>query len=564
MRSFARPGPLHSRRRPLIAAIATLLIAAPLSACTATTPDPEHTPRSQSAEGKLLDEVAVPQLKWTDCEDGFECTTATVPLDYDEPKGEQIELSLVRLPASDPEQRIGSLFTNPGGPGLPGVGVVRRLAPTTFPQAVRDRLDIIGLDPRGAGQSTPVQCFDDPAKQQLTLGAITSWPADDADRVELDAAIDLLAEQCELRSGALLDHTSTADVARDLEMLRRAVGDEQLTYHGLSYGTYIGATYASLFPDRVRAVVLDGMLDPASYTGTDAPDGSVPWLRVGNDLATDDVLDQFFELCAGAGQACPLGVDGDPKEKFDELLSALDETPLVISDPTYGDFEIRGADISLKTQTMLASPRSWAGQAVYLYELHTRLFGEDPDAALAYYLEVLAAEAAQADEAVEQAYVPPGGAAVSNQFEAYLANLCVDTEHPGDINQFAAAAAEARQRAPYSADRWAWVIASCASWTGVAEDRYTGPFTPTTAEPVLVVGNRHDPNTAYRSAADYAEELPSAGLLTLEGWGHTASFQGYSTCIDVAVAAYLIDGTMPPAGTTCDPDPAGVPFTVIG
>jgi pimeloyl-ACP methyl ester carboxylesterase len=197
----------------------------------------------------------VPALTWSDCGGGFQCATATVPLDYPRPQDGTISLALIRLPATDQVHRIGSLLTNPGGPGGSGVAFIRAVG-TTFPAAIRARFDIIGFDPRGVGASTPVRCFDSVAAQQAFLSPIHGkfglFPVGAQEERAYRQAYRQFDQQCAQRNARLLPHVSTANVARDMDLLRQAVGDAKLSYFGLSYGTYLGATYANLFPNRFR------------------------------------------------------------------------------------------------------------------------------------------------------------------------------------------------------------------------------------------------------------------------------------------------------------------------
>jgi pimeloyl-ACP methyl ester carboxylesterase len=207
----------------------------------------------------------VPVLAWTDCGGGLQCATAAVPLDYRRPRGERISVALARLPASDPAHRIGSLFINPGGPGGSGIGFLQG-AGQLFPAPVRARFDIVGFDPRGVGLSTPVRCFDSVVEQQAFFARFGLFPVTDREWRAAIAASQGFDRRCAERNAAILPHLSTANVARDLDLLRQAVGDRMLSYLGLSYGTYLGATYANLFPDRFRALVLDGVVDPVDYS----------------------------------------------------------------------------------------------------------------------------------------------------------------------------------------------------------------------------------------------------------------------------------------------------------
>jgi pimeloyl-ACP methyl ester carboxylesterase len=205
------------------------------------------------------------KIGWGKCHGQFQCGTLQVPLDYSKPNGATISLAVVRLPATDRAHRIGSLFLNPGGPGGSGVDFTIFAGPDLYTPEVRARFDLVGFDPRGIARSTALRCFGSdkqwgPAFQNvafpLTSDELQAWIA--ADRYLVDA--------CDRRGGSIADHMATADVARDMDRLRAAVGDAQLTYAGVSYGSYLGVTYANLFPNRVRAVVVDGVLDPIAWS----------------------------------------------------------------------------------------------------------------------------------------------------------------------------------------------------------------------------------------------------------------------------------------------------------
>ena len=212
---------------------------------------------------QLAEAAETPTLGWADCGDGFLCATAEVPLDYNRPRDEQIELAVIKLPATDPQNRIGTLFINFGGPGQSGVDRLRGRArwPWLFSEELRSRFDLVSWDQRGVARSAAVRCFPDAAEQWRFLVPSPGLPMDAHGEQELFAWSKEFADRCEQRAGPILNHASSANTARDLELLRRAVGDPSLTYHGISYGTQLGAIYANLFPGRVRAMVLDGSID---------------------------------------------------------------------------------------------------------------------------------------------------------------------------------------------------------------------------------------------------------------------------------------------------------------
>ena len=252
------------------------------------------------------------ELAWSDCGGGFECATLSVPLDYSAPNGTAISLALTRMPARDSGQRLGSLFVNPGGPGASGVDFVRAWAGSVSGD-VRDRFDLVGFDPRGIGQSTPIVCHDN---LQAYIAADPT-PDSQAEWDNLEQQTKTLAEGCAQRYGTLLQHVGTKDVARDLDRMRAAVGDTKLTYLGYSYGTVIGQVYADMFPRNVRAIVLDGAVDLAL-----SPDERTLTQAAGFERA----LQNFLADCRA--KACDLTSDGDPEQAVDELLAKAEEAPI--------------------------------------------------------------------------------------------------------------------------------------------------------------------------------------------------------------------------------------------
>jgi len=228
---------------------------------------------------QLAEAADTPTLNWADCGDGFLCATAAVPLNYHRPSDEQIDLAVIKLPATDPGQRIGTLFVNFGGPGQSGVNRLRDRArwPWLFSDELRSRFDLVSWDPRGVARSAAVNCFSSLAKESRFFASAPGLPVDAQREHDIFAWSEDYGERCEQRAGQLLEHVSSANTARDLELLRRAVGDPALTYHGISYGTQLGAIYANLFPGRVRAMVLDGSVDfDGNVNGHDSQGATVP------------------------------------------------------------------------------------------------------------------------------------------------------------------------------------------------------------------------------------------------------------------------------------------------
>ena len=473
----------------------------------------------------------VPKLHWEACgaAGNFECATAKVPLDYDQPRGATISLALSRIRATDPKRRIGSLFLNPGGPGGSGVEFVQGVGASLYSDEVRARFDLISFDPRGVAGSTPLTCF----KTQEEADAATppfAFPVTAAEEKTWVGFDRTYAKACAKNAGPIINHMATADVARDMDLLRRAVGDDKLTYAGYSYGTYIGSVYANLFPDKVRAIIIDGVIDPVS----DATGRGLEWLRKPVDARLESEqgayqsLQEFLRLCDLGGPNCAFS-DGNPKARYDALAAQLRKQPLELPDGT----TVTYADLVVTTLGALYSAAGYPDLANYLQGLTTGSAAK-----------VSAARAVLDEPAYEQIA------------EGFYGVWCTDSLKPPHVSAWARSARAADAKWPYFGRPWIWSSSVCARWPGHDSDRYLGPFNKRTAKPVLVIGNRWDPATRYEDAVSTSKILGNARLLTVSGWGHTSLFS--STCADNRASAYLLTGALPPAGTICKPD--AVPF----
>lgn len=471
----------------------------------------------------------------------FECARVRVPLDYDGSDRGLISLALVRLPATDPARRIGSLFLNPGGPGGSGVDFVLGAGPFLYTDEVRARFDLVGFDPRGIGRSTPLLCFDglEEAAASLPPFPFPVTPAEEAVQAEADIAI---ASACAEQGGRILDHMSTANVARDLDVLRRLLGDDKLTFAGYSYGSYLGQTYANLFPGRVRALVLDGVLDPVAWaTGRGNQAATLPFsTRLRSDAGAQATLEEFFRLCDASGDACAFS--GNSAARYAALADRLRAESLNVILPSGATFLLTYADFIGNTLGAMYDSFSWP------------LFAQ----ALAYIESQADAVTVGAGLSALWAALGLDGAAkiYPNFVEGFPAVACSDSDNPDSFAAWPAAADAAEAQYGYFGRLWTFVSSICAVWTGVDDDRYTGPWGAVTANPVLVVGNTFDPATRYAGAVVAGRLLPRSSLLTVHGWGHTSLF--LSQCADQAVSAYLLSVTTPAPGTVCEQDV--VPF----
>jgi pimeloyl-ACP methyl ester carboxylesterase len=522
----------------LVAVLAATIYAVPSSAGATTAP-------SASGNGS----AAVPKLHWGSCAaegeglEAFQCTTAVVPLDYDKPKGRQITLALARLPASDPSRKIGSLFLNPGGPGGSGVDFLFGAGPFLYSDEVRARFDLVGFDPRGIIRSTPLRCYDtfDEAVADLAPMQFPVTRKEERVWIQSDRAV---ARACAEHGGPILDHMSTANVARDMDLLRRAVGDAKLTYAGYSYGTYLGSTYANLFPGKVRALVVDGVLDPVAWsTGRGDQARTLPFsTRLRSAKGAYATLQEFLRLCDAGGPNCAFS-QGNPKRRFDRLARRLLREPVEFTDPASGEvILVTYAELIGTTLGVLYDPAVWPEWAEILQALDelTR-----PQAAAAD----LKALRARLGARLQQEDYP-------NFVEGFPGVACSETHNPSNVGAWSSAARAQDRQFPYFGRPWTWVSSICQPWPGWDDDHFDGPWTHTTANPVLVVGNRFDPATPYHGAVTVDRLLPNSRLLTLAGWGHTSLFA--SACIDAHVSTYLLTSRVPPKGTVCQPDV--VPF----
>jgi pimeloyl-ACP methyl ester carboxylesterase len=521
---------LRRRSRGGVAARLTCLVVAVVTLATGAV----AATTAQAVVPPTASGPAVPHLEWTDCGDGFECATARVPLDYDRPQGKTIVFRLSRLPAADPSRRIGSLFLNPGGPGGSGVDFVRDIGPFLFSDEVRARFDLVGFDPRGIRRSTALRCFGS-LEEMFSVLPPFPFPYTRAEERVWEHSDRLLANACTKHAGAIINHMSTANVVRDMDLLRQAVGDAQLTYAGYSYGSYLGNTYANMFPGKVRALILDAVVDPIGWsTGRGNEARTLPaFTRLHNDKSAYETLQQFFALCDRGGENCPFS--GGAEARYRNLARGLLEHPVELINGVV----IHYADLVSVTLDALYQPQSWPFLAKALARLERRS-GR------------VAATAAVRDLRTQLGT----GDKYQNLVEGQPGVVCADTDNPSSPEAWSVAARAADREFGYFGRPWTWLTSICAKWPGEDQDRFTGPFTQRTANPVLLIGNRYDPATPYQGAVTVANLIPRAGLLTLDGWGHTSLFQ--SACIDNYASRYLLTSLLPPKGTVCQPDV--VPF----
>ncbi|WP_338673688.1 alpha/beta hydrolase [Streptomyces sp. SCSIO 30461] len=522
------PGAISGRGRCAVVTLAAVLCTAMHSGAFA----PTHTPPEHSlAGGPVPPPVNGPSLDWKPCPGapGFECAAASVPLDHRAPGGRAIELAVIKRKATDPGHRVGTLFYNPGGPGSSGTEDLP-LSYELFPEEIRRRFDIVSWDPRGVGSSTAVRCFDSPQEAyEWAARNAGGFPVGAQEReVWFDGYTDL-ARRCEKRDPELLRHVSTADTARDLDRLREAVGEQRLSYFGVSYGTLLGATYANLFPGRVRAMVLDANIDPEAWFdhGTKIEPPLTMFQRTDADLGAAATLRQFLDLCGRTDTehcAFSAGSPSATRAKYEQLLRRLERRPE--SEGVEQEGWTYAVTVGTTFEHLYTVDPSWTELAEVLEDLWQ---GRTPD-----------------EPPSPPAPVPYPG------FEQIEAIRCSESPNPRDPLRYPSLADFGYRRAGDLGRLIPWSTSACAVWPASAADPYRGPWNRPTA-PLLVVNSTFDPVTPHQGAVAMTRELANAHLLTIKGYGHSA-LTNVSLCADEYESRYLIDGTLPPAGTACTQD----------
>ena len=486
-----------------LGAVLAVLFGLVLAPSASALPAPESATTDVSAfEGQ--------QLTWRECYGESQCADLVVPLDYANLDGPTITIAVQRTQAAG--QRKGSLLANPGGPGVSGLSYASSLG-WTLPDAVAESYDLVGFDPRGVGQSSPMKC--------LTQRELRPWFTADAtpDTPGEQRAFARLAREfgtaCTQRSPELVAHVNTRNAARDLDILRAALGDEQLTFVGASYGTYLGLMYAAQFPERVGHLVLDGVVDPR--------DDQVS-LTDGQINGFDDAATRMARHCA-RDRACavPGRTTAAVLREINGLFASLDRAPIEAG----GGAPLIQQEAVTGVLSGLYDEGSWDGT---LDAIGAALDGDGRE--LAY---------------MGRSFLTSSASFLS----AFYAISCIDSPAPPGPNAIAAWAADraGNVNVPELARYLAWSVLPCTTWPAHVPEP-PGPVHAENAAPILVIGTTHDPATPYAWARSVARQLDSGVLLTLRGDGHTAIGAG-SRCISDAVGAYLTRGVLPDRGTVC-------------
>jgi pimeloyl-ACP methyl ester carboxylesterase len=453
------------------------------------------------------------QLVWESCHSGVLCTRLQVPVDYQEPGGRTIEIAVLKVPASDADKRIGSVVVNPGGPGAPGTDYAR--STNVFRSEVAHAYDVVGFDPRGTGASAPVDCLSDDDLDAYI--AQDPDPDTSAEVKTFTGFVDELGRGCVDGSGALASHVTTIEAARDLDVLRAALGESELDYYGASYGTKLGATYADLFPDRVGRMVLDGAVD-VSLSSRER--------SLQQAAGFETALRAYIQDCVDGGD-CFLGDSLDEGlARIQKFFDDVDAKPLPAGDGR----ELEVGNASYGTTLPLYSREAWPALTQGLEEA----FDGDGSALLSY----------------SDMYADRGTDGYNdNIIEAFYAISCLDDPWAIPASQVPANLPDFEKASPTFGPQFAWGLTGC----GGIQAKSAEPDRDLTAKgaaPIVVIGTTRDPATPYAWAVSLAEQLDSGVLVSRDGDGHTGYNVG-NDCVDGAVDAYLLAATVPDDGLSC-------------
>lgn len=494
-------------RSTVVAVSAAALLLTACSSGSTTADDPSPTPVSG------IDAIYAQDVDWTDCGD-LECADVVVPMDWNEPDGDTIAIAVNRRAATG--ERIGSLLVNPGGPGASGLDLVENFSLYGFGAAIGEQYDVIGFDPRGVGESEPVTCLDDDALDAYFASDTTD---DEAGYAESVARVAAFGQACLDNTGEFLQHVGTTQAAKDMDVLRAVLGEDSLDYLGFSYGTFLGTTYAALFPERVGRMVLDGAVDPGVSATEDAKVQATGF---------ENAMRAYVADCL-AGSTCPLtGTVDDGVAQIVGLLDSLATAPLPTGDD---DRPLTAALGFVGLIQPLYAQEIWP----YLTMSLDAAINEGDGSMLLYWADY---------------YLDRGedGHYTSNANSAIVAITCADSGSTElTYAEYQSQVADIATVAPTMAAFFAGP--TCPSWP-VAAEGTLDDYSAAGAAPILVVGTTNDPATPYVWAQGLTATLESATLLTYQGEGHTA-YGSSNSCVLDAVDAYLIDGTVPAEGTAC-------------
>lgn len=504
--------------RTTLARFGAVLVLAALASCSSQAgpaPEPPATATTAPAPPQLAgfyDQT----VTWKPCGGSNMCAEVSVPLNYADPAARSINISVIKVPAADPAKRIGALFVNPGGPGGSGISYAKQASVLLSP-AVTAAYDVVGLDPRGVGKSTPIECMNDAQTQRFV--AVMGTPHDAAQLASVGDVARTVGASCEQNSASLTPFVGTVPTVRDMDILRGVMAEPKLNFLGKSYGTFMGLTYAELFADKVGRFVLDGVIDP-SLSNEQLTHGQADGFQL--------ALSRFIQNCP-KHKDCPLPT-GQHKAlaKIQAFLARLVTKPLPAAP---GRPLTQPLAVNAFIATMYENIDGWPalrgalgmaldGDGSLMLDLVDAFTGREPD-----------------------------GTYRDNAIDALYAVNCLDRTDRADIAQTQALAADWAKTAPTYGSDLAWGNLPCNSWPAPATDA-PHPITGAGAPPIVLVATTYDPATPYDWAVATSKQLIDSSLITWHNDGHTGYGRG-SRCVDALVDGFLVSGTVPPKSSDC-------------
>lgn len=534
------------------ALVATPLVgASPQTSSAAPTPAPAPTTQAQAA-------AATPTpIRWTRCW-GIQCGELEVPLDYADPSKGTTTLAIGRRPADNQAKKKGVIFVNPGGPGGSAVGSVPIFA-QVLGRNVRSQFDIVGIDPRGVGGSDLAICEGKKGEKPPESNVLFPWREE---QIGPFLAVDEFKRHlCRESRPKILPYMTTADVARDMDRVREALGQKQLNYYGVSYGSYLGATYANMFPSRVRTMVVDGVLDPVAWaTGRGGESASIPvTTRLRSDIGAHESLMSAIAECEAVGESGCREHD-TIRDDWAAVSTRLRNETVNVT-PGEEGMELTYDVFIALTLGSLYDPEGIPDLLAFVHQY--RVAAEQPDA---QQKKAPAAALKRAYDRVTErdrknranriGYNPPEPTPEEEYPPSWWAGfegvICSETRNPDNARSWISAGAMADRRAPGFGPLWTSSSSVCAGWPAMGKNAYQGPFTTKPAGGILVMTTKHDPATPFPGARQMHALSPGSRMITVSGWGHGALDS--SGCATKARNNYLISGTLPATDKICRPD----------
>ncbi|MFT4147306.1 MAG: alpha/beta hydrolase [Micrococcaceae bacterium] len=461
-------------------------------------------------------------VNWTSCENGMQCATVEAPVDWDNPSSDKVSLQLIKINATG--QKQGSLVINPGGPGGSGYDWVRDSAMSTLSSTVTSAYDVVGFDPRGVGKSSAIKCLDD--KDHDAYRANTANLDTDDGLQKLRDEYAKIAQSCKDNSGPVIGHMDTASVAKDMDMIRALLKENQLNYLGFSYGTLLGASYAGLFPDHVGHMVLDGAVDPAiSYS--EVTKGQATGFEQSLKAFANDCVQKKNCSLSQDDQGNTLSAD-DIVKKVRQMLTDNNTSPMKTKDG-------RTATSSMLVQGIMVPLYNNLMWPTLADALASAMYNKSPDSLIQF-------SDASAGRSSDGSYS-------NNSDFAFMAVNCLDYSIPSDTQSIRSDEAALKKASPTFGQYMAGGGAICEKWP-YKTIRQLGPISTSSSNPLLVVGTSGDPATPFASAENLTKELGNAKLLKWNGQGHTA-YGRSNDCVRDSVDNFLLKGTVPEDGKTC-------------